>query len=131
MFALDWFLKDNIVSEGVFSFKLLLTFVNCRNTDMWTTSCLRITLLLTASWTSGERQETNILGTYMDGTQSTKTFPSASGLKWLRFTSLLRYRVQGLGFRRSGLAVRCGEVPFQWFLPLFFPTVSLSLSVER
>lgn len=62
---------------------------------MWTTSCLRITLLPTASLTSGGRQGTSILGTYMDGTRSTKTFPLASGLKWLPSTNLLRYICAG------------------------------------
>jgi hypothetical protein len=65
---------------------------------MWTISCLRITLLLIASLTSGERQGTSILGTYMDGTQSTRTFLLVSGPKWLRFMNLLRYVKAGFPF---------------------------------
>lgn len=71
-----------------------------RNTDTWTTSCLRTTPLPTASWTSGERPAVSGWATCTAGSPSTKTSRWASELRLPPSTSLHRwtacFSLQGL-----------------------------------
>lgn len=60
---------------------------------MWTTSCLRTTPLLTASWTSGGRQAVRGWVTCTGGTRSTQTSPWASGQRWLPSTNPHRWDI--------------------------------------
>lgn len=66
---------------------LLCALPPFRNTDMWTTSCLRTTPSPTASWTSGGRRAVRGWDTCTAGTQSTKTSHWASEPRWLPSTS--------------------------------------------
>ena len=68
-----------------------------RNTDTWTTSCLRTTPPLIASWTSGGRLAASAWATCTAGTQSTRTSPWASGPRWQPSTSPHRWENEDYG----------------------------------
>lgn len=73
--------------------EILFFFFGCspRNTDTWTTSCLRTTPLPTASWTSGGRPAVSGWATCTAGSPSTKTSRWASGPRLPPSTSLHRW----------------------------------------
>lgn len=78
-----------------------------RNTDTWTTSCLRTTPSPTASWTFGARRAARGWATCSAGTRSTKTSRWASAPRWPPSTSLRR-----LSKNKPQVASSCFELKF-------------------
>lgn len=78
---------------GTHEYQIGFFLSSLRNTDMWTTSCLKTTPSLTAFWTSGGRRAVRGWDTCTAGTLSTKTSLWASGLRWLPSTNPCRWDI--------------------------------------